>query len=100
MKDKIEELAEELDYFYAQNNPYDRYDSVGSFSPEYDEDNEGLNQILDCLYSGAGREHLVEYLNNIINDDCDDAIKEKANELILKISSCGENLKKQEIEQV
>lgn len=71
-------LAERLDYFYANNNPYDRYDSVGSFNPEFDDDEKGLKQVKECLKSQNGLEHLREYLYEIIAGDFDDYTKEQA----------------------
>ena len=99
MNEQLEELAEEIDSFYAENNPYDRYDSVGSFSPEFDEDNEGLNQVKECLKSKAGRDHIMNYLNEVVNGEVEKATKEKGLMLMLKINEYNEYLKKQEIEQ-
>ena len=78
LKEQSSSLAERLNYFYAENYPYDRYDSVGSFSPEFDDDEEGLNQIKNCLKSQHGLEHLREFLYDIIADDFYDYTKEQA----------------------
>ena len=99
MSDVKEELAIELDKFYAENNPYDRYDSVGSFSPEYDEDEEGLRQIKECLVSKQGREHIMDYLTEVVNDNDNATTREKGQMLIEKLKIYSEYLKKQEIEQ-
>lgn len=79
-------LAERLDYFYADNNPYDRYDSVGSFSPEYDSEGIGLSQIKECLNSQSGKENLRQYLYDIIVEDYDDNVKEKAKQFLAEIN--------------
>ena len=103
LKKKIKEstltLAEKLDYFYAENNPYDRYDSVGSFSPEYDDDNEGLKQIKECLNSPEGKENLREYLYDIICGESNEDVKDRARMLLIEIDEYVCQSQKQEVEQ-
>ena len=79
-------LAEKLDYFYAKNNPYDRYDSVGSFSPEYDNDEEGKSQIQECLKDENGKQHIREYLYDILVGDYDYNVKKEAKMLLIEVA--------------
>lgn len=103
LKSKIKEselsLAEKLDYFYAENNPYDRYDSVGSFSPEFDDDEEGLRQINECLNSSEGKENLREYLYDIICGESNEDVKDRARMLLIEIDEYCCQSQKQEVEQ-
>lgn len=91
-------LAERLDSFYAETNPYDRYDSVGSFSPEFDSDEEGLSQIKECLTSAKGKEHIKEYLYDVIASEYDEEIKEKAKQFFIELNDLKIQKEKDESE--
>ena len=62
-------LAEKLDKFYSDYDPYGRYDGTGAFSPEYDTENEGLRQTIDALSSDKGRKQIDNLLCECIKSD-------------------------------
>ena len=71
-------LAERIDEFYSQYDPYERYDATGSFDSKYDSENIGLEQIKECLSTQNGCEHIAELLDKVIKYDEDIDMVSKA----------------------
>lgn len=78
-------LAEKLDNFYSDYDPYGRYDGTGSFSPEYDDEQVGLKQTQEALATEKGRKSIDEFLKECIKNDERPEIVKRAKQLRIEL---------------